>query len=389
MTKLEWPWMLVVAALLAGCGSESAGEDGVAKTVPQQGCEGASLLALPTDPGADDDGILHGPWPVGAQTLSIDGFTVEAWYPAVPGSADGVAPKGYDLRTWLPASEQDKIPDAEAPTLACSCHADLPPDTTHGPYPVIVFIHGTAGFRAQSAAICAAWASHGFVVLAADHPKIVLSDALQLNLGADQVGDVRRLLKALRAGDAGFGALGAIVDTGRLGISGHSAGGMATGSLGDEAGVQVAVTMAARGVDPAAPVTATVVLGGVDDQTVKWSATTAGYESTVGAKWLVGLAGAGHLAFSDLCRFGVEYGGLFGLAKHYGITIPPGTEPLFEKLATDGCAAGQMAPERSARLSVAASLPILRQQLHCRAGAAAAFATLSGAADVGEARTSE
>ncbi len=388
MTKLEWPWVLVVAMSLAACGTETD-DAATPTTVAQAGCDNATLLAFPSDPGPDDDGILRGPWPVGASTLVVDDLTVEAWYPAKPGSQQGVAAKRYDLRAWLPAAEQNKIPDAEAPELECTCHADLPPDTAHGPYPVIVFIHGTAGFRAQSAAICAAWASHGFVVLAADHPKIVLSDALQLNLGADQAGDARRVLSALRAGDPGFGALVGVVDASRLGISGHSAGGMATGDLGDEAGVQVAMPMAARGVNPANPVTATVVLGGQDDQTVKWSATIAGYEATVGAKWLVGLAGAGHLAFSDLCRFGVEYGGLFGLAKHYGIAIPPGTEPLFEKLATDGCGADQMAPERSARLTVAATLPILREVLHCRAGAAAAFAANTGASDVGEVRASE
>lgn len=397
--------MVVSLAMLAmltvvGCGTDDGGQTGTqadatavdatadagAKTTEVTGCAGSKLLALQEAPGLDDADLMHGPWAVGARTLTIDGLTVEVWYPAAAGSADGVVAKRYDLRQWLPKAEQSKIPDAEAPALDCDCHPDLPPDTAHGPYPAVVFIHGTAGFRAQSMAICTAWASHGFVVVAADHPKIVLQDALALNLGADQPGDARRLLDALRKKDAALGPLAAILDPQRFGVSGHSAGGMATGSLGAEAGVQVAIPMAARGVDPAGPATATVVLGGIDDGTVKWSATVEGYEKTVGSKWLVGLQGAGHLAFSDLCRFGADKGGLFGIAKTYGITMPPGTEPLFEKLASDGCGAGQMAPARSARLSVAASLPVLRQVLHCQQGAAAAFEVVEKASDVGEAR---
>lgn len=385
-TTLTMATMLTMAA---GCATEAsdAGTDAgaAAAAVEAKGCDGAKLLAPPQPPGVDDDALLRGPWPVGARTVEIAGLTVEVWYPAKPGSAQGVPRRAYDLRSWLPASEQSKIPDAEAPRLDCDCHADLPVDDAHGPYPAVVFIHGTAGFRAQSMSICTAWASHGFVVIAADHPKIVLSDALQLKLGADQVGDARKLLAALRSKDAALGPVAAVVDGARLGVSGHSAGGMATGALGDEANVQVAIPMAAEGVDPAHPVTATVVLGGIDDGVVKWSRTKEGYAATVGSKWLAGLAGAGHLAFSDLCIIGKEQGGLLGVAQTYGITLPPGTAPLFEKLATDGCKPGQMAPERGIRLSVAASLPVLRQQLHCQAGAAQAFAAVQGAADIGEA----
>lgn len=394
---------LLATMALAACGGESSGGSGetdapdaaqgdasVATRGPQAvavtGCDGANLLAWPAAPGLDDSNLLRGPWPVGARTVTLAGLTSEVWYPAKPGSEAGVARVAYDLRTWLPESEKAKIPDAKAPMLDCDCHRDLPLDDAHGPYPAIVFIHGTAGFRAQSMSLMTAWASHGFVVVAADHPLIVLSDALQLKLGADQPGDARKLLAALRSKDPALGPLAASIDVDQLAVAGHSAGGNATGQLGGEAGVRVAMPMAAGGVDPAHPATATVILGGSDDGIVPFTKTTAGFEATSGSKWLVGLAGAGHLAFSDLCVLGVADGGLMGVAETYGLTLPAGTKPLFAKLATDGCKPGQMAPERGWRLTVAATLPVLRQTLHCQAGATAAIAPLTSAPDVSDLR---
>ncbi len=378
---------LAILALVAGCAAdEGQTADAAAKAETVTGCGGAKLLSWSKAPALADEGLLRGPWPVGARTVTLAGLTTEIWYPAKPGSEKGQPRVAYDLRTWLPAGEQGKIPDANAPKLDCDCARDLPADADHGPYPVIVFVHGTAGFRAQSMSLMTAWASHGFIVVAADHPKIVLSDALQLILGADQPGDARALLAAVRSRDAALGPLATLVYPAQLAVAGHSAGGNATGMVGGEAGVRVAIPMASGGVDPATSVTATVVLGGVDDDVVPYSKTQKGYEATVGSKWLLGLKGAGHLAFSDLCVIGASDGGLLGVANKYGITLPPGTGPLFEKLASDGCKPGQMAPERGWRLSVAATLPVLRQVLHCQAGAAAAFSKLASEPDVSEAR---
>ena len=84
----------------------------------------------------------------------------------------------YDLREHLPKSEQGKISDSKNPWQACSCYRDLPIDEGHGPYPVLVFVHGTAGFRTQSLSQLTHLASRGFVVLAADHPGLMLADIL-------------------------------------------------------------------------------------------------------------------------------------------------------------------------------------------------------------------
>lgn len=352
----------VFACMASGCGSE---EVEVADAPPPviAACGDAQLFQNPADPSDT------GPWPVGARTVTIAGLTTEVLYPATRGSAKGNVPRAYDMRQWLPADQRALVPEGEAFRQTCACYGDLPMDTLHGPYPVVVFIHGTAGFRTQSLQQLQHWASRGFIVLSADHPRIMLADALQLKLGADQAGDARKLLAAVRGQDPALAFLGDRADTTQMAVAGHSAGGMACGQLGNEAGVRVAIPMAAGGVDPAHPVTSTLVLGGLDDATVAFKRTREGYDATTGKKRLVGLEKAGHLAFSDLCVVAGDAGDLFSLATQWGIKIPPGTDALFKKLATDGCGVGQLDPAEGWRAINLTTTAVLEETLQCRQGA--------------------
>ena len=87
---------------------------------------------------------------MGVKTVTLGGLTVEVWYPGVPGSEAGVDARRYDIRGSLPDSEQAKVPDAKTPWQDCDCYPDVPVDGAHGPYPAVIFVHGTAGFRSQS-----------------------------------------------------------------------------------------------------------------------------------------------------------------------------------------------------------------------------------------------
>ncbi|MCO4763741.1 MAG: hypothetical protein KC502_19670 [Myxococcales bacterium] len=350
-----------VVLLTVGCETDASGESTTPPAVVA-GCAGADLYQNPEDPG------VPGPWPVGARTVTIGGLTTEVLYPAPRGSDKGKTRRAYDMRQWLPADQRSLVPEGEAFRQTCQCYGDLPIDAEHGPYPVVVFIHGTAGFRTQSLQQLQHWASRGFIVVAADHPRIVLGDALQLKLGADQPGDARTLLAALRDKHSALDFLGDRADTAQMAVAGHSAGGMACSSLGGEAGVRVAIPMAAGGVDPASPVTSTLVLGGIDDGTVAFKRTREGYVETKGTKRLVGLAKAGHLAFSDLCVVAGDAGDLFSLATQWGIKIPPGTDALFKKLATDGCGADQLDPEEGWKAINTATSAVLEETLQCRPG---------------------
>lgn len=260
-------------------------------------CPGTTLRPRPADTAA------RGPWAVGASTVQIDDLTVEVWYPAEdPGPR--VDPLVYDVRESLPESEQAKISDEDNPWQTCDCYRDLPIDAQSGPYPVILFVHGTAGFRTQSLPHMTHWASRGFVVLAADHPGLWLRDLLGLACGLGMVpqdlqGDLDALVAAVRGEAPGLEAFADRLDPDRIAATGHSAGGAAVASSGDFAGV--VIPMAAGGVEAGASLESSLVLGAMSDSVVAFTSQVSGYESTPPRKRLVGIANTGHLAFSEMC----------------------------------------------------------------------------------------
>ncbi len=262
------------------------------------GCDGATLLPVP------EDTSLPGPWPVGARTVTVGGLTVEVWYPAVVGSEVGAEVVRYDIRASLPDSEKAKVPDEATPWQDCDCWRDLPIDAAHGPYPAVVFVHGTAGFRSQSLELVTHWASRGFVVLAADHPGLYLKDLLGQLCGVTSppqklAADIDALVAGIQAPTGELEFLAGRVDGGRIATTGHSAGGGAVADTGDVA--RLVMPMAAGGVQAGAALESSLVLGAQADKVVKYSAQLDGYAATPGRKRLVGISNAGHLAFSSLC----------------------------------------------------------------------------------------
>ena len=323
------------------------------------GCDGAEFVIAQ---GAESVVV-----PVGVRRFDRFGLNVEIWYPAEPGSAEGKPPMRYDLRQYLEPQERLKISDEQNPWQDCNCYEGLAMDTKRGPYPVVIFIHGTAGYAAQSAQLTAYWASQGFVVIAMDHPGIYLTDLLALNMAPRQAEDARELLAELRAFQGGFADLEGAVDLNRIAIAGHSAGGYALSELGDEAGVQMLIPMAAGGTT--ASDAYSLVMGALDDQVVVYGQAEDGYADTPGDKMLLGLTNAGHLAFSDLCAIGRERGGLIAVLDETGVTLPEAAGDLVLELGTDGCAETQMTPERGWEIINAVSGSLLRAKLQCRGAA--------------------
>lgn len=282
---------------VASTTADSSGSDGGTTGEPGA-CADQQLRALPEDPGT------LGPWPVGARTIDLDGLTVEVWYPAQPGSERGATKAIYDIREQLPASEQGKISDADNPWQPCECYRELAPDLEYGPYPVIVFVHGTASFRTQSLPQMVHWASRGFVVVAADHPGLKLGDLLGSACGAGNVaqdldGDLERVLAAVQGRGDALAFLGDRQDGTRVGMAGHSAGGAAIASWGDRAAVLV--PLAAGGTQAGATLRSTLVMGGTADSVVDYGAQQDGYGTSPSPKRLVGIAEGGHLGFSEIC----------------------------------------------------------------------------------------
>lgn len=280
--------LVSLVSLVVGCGGEEP-------PLTSVGCEGADLLVSPTDPAA------RGPAIVGAKTVTLAGLRSEIWYPAAGPTA---APKRYDIREALPESERAKIADEDNPFQTCNCFADLALDVAHGPYPIIVFIHGFGGYRAQSLEIVTHWASRGYVVVAAEHPGQYLADALAPACGlespvADPETDVRAMLSELAAPTGAIDFLTGHLDLARVAVAGHSAGGRGLRDLGDVA--SLLVPMAAEWDQAPEHPAHVLVLGAHEDQVVPYSSQVKQYELAAPPKHLVGIGGTGHLAFSSLC----------------------------------------------------------------------------------------
>jgi predicted dienelactone hydrolase len=238
----------------------------------------------------------------------IDGVTTEIWYPAKWGSDAGVEPLTYDIRYALPESEQGKISDDKNPLQRCDCYPELPIDADNGPYPVVVFIHGTASWRSQSLTQTIHWASRGFVVVSSDHAGLWLRDTLALvcqqpAASQDLSGDTDVVLAALANPTGELEFLADRIDLTRVGISGHSAGGNAAASQADKPGVRVSIPMASgQPVQGSPALASSLLLGGLADGVVNYSSTQTGYDGSPAPKRLVGIENAGHLVFSDICE---------------------------------------------------------------------------------------
>ena len=355
-----------------GGGSGGSGGAGGGGGTPTDvtGCTGQTLYALPTDPSAP------GPWPVGARTVTLAGLTTEVWYPAKLGSDAGKAKIVYDIREHLPPADAAKIPDSDNPPQECSCFRDLPLDGDHGPYPLVVFIHGTAAFRTQSLTFMTHWASRGFVVVSADHPGIELKDILSgTNTGAsDEPGDTTRALDALAAPAGEVAFLAGRLDGARIAVSGHSAGGSATAGFGNRA--QVLIPMAAMGTSAGTMLRSSLIMGSGMDGIARYTGQQMGYSSSPKKKRLVGIGGnAGHLAFSDLCAIGADKGGILKIAQDHGVMV----NPLIAALAQDGCKTGQLAPDLGWHIVDFATSAVLEETLQCSPTSAAQIAGIAAA----------
>lgn len=340
------------------------------------GCDGVPLLPVP------EDTSQRGPWPVGARTGVVDDLTLEIWYPAQPGSEAGHDPVRYDIRTSLPASEKDKVPDEDNPWQDCDCWQGLPIDADHGPYPVVVFIHGTAGFRSQSLEFMTHWASRGFVVVAADHPGLWLKDLLGSLCGVpapaqDLPGDLDAIVAAVQSPSGDLAFLQDRIDASRLATAGHSAGGFAVEATGDIA--QVVMPMAGRGVKPGEALRSVLVLGAQSDKVVQYSEQQTGYADSPAPKRLVGLANTGHLAFSSLCSLRNTDGQDFlAIAAEYEVCGAQFASALFD------CDAAYLADDTGWSIVQYVTSAALEETLHCSSAGANFTGLTDKFPDVGE-----
>lgn len=318
-------------------------------------CDDIQLRAIPVDTSST------GPWCVGSRKTTVSGLVTQIWYPAVPGSEAGKSKDWINTREYIPESN----PDPDDPKFQMNAYDGLALDTAYGPYPVIVFVHGTGSFRTASHRLFTHWASRGFIVICADNPGIMLGDIMEGGLAAlataDQAGDTRNLLSAVRSESNGLEFLAGHMATDRIGLAGHSAGGMAVSQLGNEEGVKVIITMASGGVGAGSNVTSALIMGGLEDGVAIPFVVRRGYASTNVKKRLVLIPDAGHNVFLSTCEMTVDtdidLGGL-------------------EAIANDGCGPEYMDPDLSTPIVQFASAAVFEETLLCSTTAAGQIDTI-------------
>jgi predicted dienelactone hydrolase len=307
------------------------------------------LPFAPAGPDAAPDPSAPGPFAVGVRTLTLTDparpspygegrrpLVVEVWYPAAE-SARGAPGSSYDLFSVIPDSIAVDLDAGEVPPLETGAVRDAPPRRAEGPYPLVLFSHGSGGVRMQSTFYTERLASHGYVVVAPDHAGNTLSDFVSVEdfdfgdiVGSytDRGLDLLFLLdRFTRLPDTE--PLAELIDPERIGTSGHSFGALTSLRVaGLDRRVKAAVPHAPPGylvtwleVDRPLETLGTpiLVLAGRDDRSLPYEAHTASLWAAMGApSWLVTLEQAGHFTFSDLCllsRAAVEASDAIGIGN--------------------------------------------------------------------------
>jgi predicted dienelactone hydrolase len=282
----------------------------------------------PAGPDAAPDPAAMGPYPVGVRTVTIEDpsrlkndaprkLVTEIWYPARE-AARGQKGVSYDIRTLLTEAQKEQVKGIAMPALETSAVRDAEARTDAGTFPLVVFSHGSNAVRWQSTFFTVLLASHGYVVVAPDHVGNTLEETLH---GTDEpvaAAFENRPLDAvvmidhftdLPEGDA----LSGMIDPERVGISGHSYGGLTslrTATRDDR--VKAIVPMAAPG-DHLSLVgepeqypldIPVMLLAAHEDRTIGWDDNTAPLWSRLRKpRVLVDFVKGGHFTFADLCQF--------------------------------------------------------------------------------------
>lgn len=165
---------------------------------------------------------LRGPYAVGVRQFKIEDpdrpLDVVVWYPA--SNPEDLEQK-VSYQVGIYSIEGQALQDGE-------------PDMTAGPYPLIVFSHGSGGTRYQSLYYTEHLASYGFVVMAMDHPGNTILDMLggdeeqlERNIAVNFALRPLDMLRTIAYADelTADGPLAGLIDTDRIGVTGHSFGG--------------------------------------------------------------------------------------------------------------------------------------------------------------------
>lgn len=358
--------VLVVAVALAGCSSDDddAAPDSTAAVSTTAADEGTDSTVAGEE-GADDDRPAPdepGPFPVGRRTETVTdagregrALTVEVWYPA----GEEGEPSAYEL-----------IPGVEFPAELSTVDAEPSPD---GPFPVVVFSHGSGGLRQQTATIVETLASHGFVVVAPDHAgntaidQITGTETDRDTTARNRVEDVGFLIDLLEQGTLA----GGLADVEHLAVMGHSFGGFTSlavaggfGSIPADERVDAIVPLAPASSllsdeELAAIAVPMLVVTGSDDETTPVDPeSTRPLELAAGDASLVEIEGGSHTVVTNICD-------IVDAIENASIELPGGAAEAATDLAGDTCdPAAPVSVDEAFDITESHVVSFLRVQLH-------------------------
>jgi predicted dienelactone hydrolase len=286
----------VIALLLSGCASSSE------ETSPPDAA--VVVVDAPSTPDAEaalQDPGAGGPYKAGVKTIQLTDASrnrklpVDIWYPVVDTSG---TQNTYKLETLLGTLASIDSPARRNATPAA------------GAWPVIVFSHGFGGVRFQSYFLTERLATHGFVVIAMDHPGNTLGDFAQLgDEQAQAQSAIDRPLDILFIIDR-LPTLNVPIDATRIGATGHSFGGWAAlEAARRDSRIDIVFPMAPGfrngATDDFVALLARplLLIGGSLDDTCEFPANQlAPFMKAQTPKYLLEVMNAGHLDFSNLCE---------------------------------------------------------------------------------------
>ena len=312
----------------------------------------------------EDIGV--GPYPVGVQTITIIDsdrgrtFPVEVWFPLEPSTTGELARYTFVTGDYFESARAITA----APELA----------SADGPFPLVVYSHGSGGIRYIHSDYTETIASHGYVVIAPDHPgntsieRVLGSGDEPAQIAVNRPGDVIAAIDAfLDPEHPRSGPFAALIDAERIAVTGHSFGGFTTyavasgyenpaGSspvdprgdalipiapaVGDGTGAGLLSNELLAGID-----LPTLIIAGTDDKTtpVDPNVETAWSASNANPHYRLELVAAEHQTFTDLCDY---------------VEVLPGREdanPLVVEtivtMSEEGCADDDMPIERAKELT--------------------------------------
>jgi CubicO group peptidase (beta-lactamase class C family)/predicted dienelactone hydrolase len=214
MVRFTWTFSVLMVFVLLLCVCQPA----MAQT------ETAPAMEAHTPRGDAPAFGIRGPYAVGVRDFVIE--------PAEEGG------RSIPVTIWYPALNPDELAEDETyvldfdepnmPNFMVAGHAlrDAEPDTSSGPYPLLVYSHGYWLFRQVSVYLTEHLASWGFVVIAGDH-----SDNWSTIFGESQVEnyvtrpqEVSREIDFAETLTEAKGAFPDLIDLEHVGVIGHSFG---------------------------------------------------------------------------------------------------------------------------------------------------------------------